>query len=120
MTIATIREMPGQAGEVLQSVLEMMDDAEELGVADEDEYVELMEHIKAECDQRIANFRAKCDEESRELICVGCNGSGEGHHDGTRCSDCGGCGVERPAADPDDFFEPPEREYISDPYYERA
>ena len=27
-------------------------------------------------------------------ICAGCNGSGEGMFDGTRCSSCGGSGVE--------------------------
>jgi hypothetical protein len=111
--------MPGQAGEVLVSVLEVMDEAEELGVADEDEYIELMQHIKAECDERIAAFRQRVEDETKELICIGCNGSGEGHYDGTRCSDCGGCGVERPELDEDDFIEP-EREPFEDPFYEPA
>lgn len=29
------------------------------------------------------------------LICVRCNGSGEGMYDGSTCSACGGSGVER-------------------------
>ena len=37
--------------------------------------------------------------------CVGCNGTGEGQHDGASCSWCGGSGFERPNAD-DDFDIP--------------
>jgi RecJ-like exonuclease len=34
------------------------------------------------------------DDEPEELLCIGCNGSGEGMHDGSRCSSCDGSGVE--------------------------
>lgn len=34
-------------------------------------------------------------EEDEPSICSSCNGSGEGMYDGTRCSRCGGSGVER-------------------------
>ena len=34
------------------------------------------------------------DDEPEELLCIGCNGSGEGHYDGSSCSSCGGTGVE--------------------------
>ncbi len=30
-----------------------------------------------------------------DLTCPQCNGSGEGMHDGTKCSSCGGSGVEK-------------------------
>lgn len=49
-------------------------------------------------------------EEREPLICVGCNGSGEGHYDGTRCSDCGGSGVEELRDSDGDFYEPDEPE----------
>lgn len=31
--------------------------------------------------------------DDEELLCVDCNGSGEGQHDGTRCHYCGGKGT---------------------------
>ena len=37
---------------------------------------------------------AEPDDDDDE-ICPSCNGSGEGHYDGTRCRSCGGSGVER-------------------------
>lgn len=33
-------------------------------------------------------------EDYEELICVGCNGSGEGMHESANCASCGGTGVE--------------------------
>lgn len=36
-----------------------------------------------------------------EEICVSCNGSGEGHYDGTRCWSCRGTGVDRYSFNPD-------------------
>lgn len=36
-------------------------------------------------------------------ICSYCNGSGEGQYDGTRCSSCGGSGVEREEDDRRDY-----------------
>jgi DnaJ-class molecular chaperone len=38
--------------------------------------------------------RIEADDEQDELLCIGCNGSGEGMHDGSRCSSCDGSGVE--------------------------
>lgn len=110
----THRELPGQAGEIYQAVIEVMQEAEEMGGPDEDDYVALMEAIATEATQRITAFRARIAAEAvdKELICIGCNGSGEGHYDGTRCSSCGGSGVEcqAPDDDRDDFIEPDEPE----------
>jgi hypothetical protein len=39
------------------------------------------------------------DSEAEELLCISCNGSGEGQYDGTRCSACKGSGIERHAPD---------------------
>jgi DnaJ-class molecular chaperone len=50
------------------------------------------------------------DDEPEELLCIGCNGSGEGHYDGSSCSSCGGSGVESQEPDEDDFIEPDEPE----------
>jgi DnaJ-class molecular chaperone len=36
------------------------------------------------------------------LLCVRCNGAGEGMFDGSRCSSCGGSGVERIEGDDDE------------------
>ena len=50
-------------------------------------------------------------------ICPTCNGSGEGMHDGTTCSSCGGSGEVGPGGDPDDFDEPdyyPEDDWAGD------
>lgn len=38
-------------------------------------------------------------EDDEPLICIGCNGSGEGMYDGSRCTSCGGSGVERVISD---------------------
>lgn len=35
------------------------------------------------------------EEDDGDAICPTCSGSGEGMYDGTRCSSCGGSGVER-------------------------
>ena len=43
-------------------------------------------------------WRPRCEEElgtAEPRICATCNGSGEGLHDGTRCHDCHGWGIER-------------------------
>lgn len=42
-------------------------------------------------------------EDDEPLICIGCNGSGEGMYDGTRCRSCGGSGVERAERDEPDW-----------------
>ena len=36
-------------------------------------------------------------------ICIGCNGSGEGQYEGTRCTSCGGSGTERMERDEPDW-----------------
>lgn len=41
--------------------------------------------------------------EHEELICVSCNGSGEGQYEGTRCRSCGGSGTERMERDEPDW-----------------
>lgn len=43
-------------------------------------------------EDRDPDFEEKDEEE--EEICTSCNGSGEGQHDGTRCSCCKGRGVK--------------------------
>jgi len=43
------------------------------------------------------------NDEPEELICPTCNGSGEGRYDGTRCTSCGGSGVERTERDEPDW-----------------
>ena len=45
---------------------------------------------------------AEPDDDDDE-ICPSCNGSGEGHYDGTRCRSCGGSGVERTYRDEPDY-----------------
>jgi hypothetical protein len=45
------------------------------------------------------------DEDSSELLCGTCNGSGEGMHDGTRCMSCRGSGVVIEEVDDDDREE---------------
>ena len=54
-------------------------------------------------------------DEEDEGICVACNGSGEGQHDGTTCSSCKGSGVDRAPVERDDEpdFDEPE-EYIGE------
>lgn len=47
-----------------------------------------------ECEALLDCAEPKRDPDE-ELICVDCNGSGEGQYDGTKCSACGGKGVER-------------------------
>ena len=42
-------------------------------------------------------------EDNESEICSSCNGSGEGMYDGTRCSCCGGSGVEREEDDRRDY-----------------
>ena len=37
-----------------------------------------------------------------DLICIQCNGSGEGMYDGTKCKKCGGSGVEQNTEDLED------------------
>ena len=53
--------------------------------------------------------------------CVACNGSGEGQYDGTRCSSCGGSGVDHDGQDDDDFDPPDDdgEDYIG-PFEEAA
>ena len=54
-------------------------------------------------------------EDDGDLICVHCNGSGEGMHAGTTCAVCGGLGVERPKReeylDDEDRYE--DRRYLA-------
>ncbi len=42
------------------------------------------------------------DDDDDPIICATCNGSGEGMHDGSRCSSCHGSGHESTARDGDD------------------
>lgn len=39
--------------------------------------------------------REKPIDEEDKLICLQCNGSGEGMHDGTKCTSCKGSGIEK-------------------------
>lgn len=57
-----------------------------------------------ECDEIARQALGKTGDEPDDepLICIGCNGSGEGHFDGTRCTSCGGSGVERTERDEPD------------------
>lgn len=52
---------------------------------------------------------AESPDEHEEVLCCGCNGSGEGMYDGTTCGKCKGSGVERSRPDPDDYDEVGER-----------
>jgi DnaJ-class molecular chaperone len=52
-----------------------------------------------------------------ETFCAYCNGSGEGMHDGTRCTACGGHGTG-PAEDDYDFEPDLEREIEREEYWE--
>ena len=58
-----------------------------------------------ECDDIARQALGKTGDEPDDepLICIGCNGSGEGHFDGTRCTSCGGSGVERTERDEPDW-----------------
>lgn len=58
-----------------------------------------------ECDDIARQALGKTGDEPDDepLICIGCNGSGEGHFDGTRCTSCGGSGVERTCRDEPDW-----------------
>jgi len=58
-----------------------------------------------ECDDIARQALGKTGDEPDDepLICIGCNGSGEGHFDGTRCTSCGGSGVERTYCDEPDW-----------------
>lgn len=47
----------------------------------------------------------RTEEREEPDYCAGCNGTGEGQHDGASCSWCGGTGFER-HNDPDDFDIP--------------
>ena len=39
--------------------------------------------------------------ETDDEICSACNGSGEGHYDGSICTSCGGSGAEPVSSDDD-------------------
>ena len=43
------------------------------------------------------------EDDDDEQICIQCNGSGEGMHDGTRCGHCHGSGVERDLSNREDW-----------------
>lgn len=51
--------------------------------------------ISSMCEKCFDELFADEDDPDEELICIRCNGSGEGQHDGTSCGSCGGSGVER-------------------------
>lgn len=50
-----------------------------------------------------ADVRESANDEPEDLICIGCNGSGEGQYEGTRCTSCGGSGTERTERDEPDW-----------------
>jgi len=56
------------------------------------------------CEDCIARYKQIMDDEAicdDELVCSGCNGSGEGMHEFTKCRTCKGSGVE-PTGVPND------------------
>lgn len=58
-----------------------------------------------ECDDIARQALGKTGDEPDDepLICIGCNGSGEGQYEGTRCRSCGGSGTERMERDEPDW-----------------
>ena len=59
---------------------------------DEDDYDPWEEDLRDR--HREDDFNDFNPEDYEELICIGCSGSGEGMHESTNCSTCGGSGVE--------------------------
>ena len=61
-----------------------------------------------ECDEIARQALGKTNEkeeaeDDEPLICIGCNGSGEGQYEGSRCTSCGGSGTERMERDEPDW-----------------
>lgn len=57
--------------------------------------------ISSMCEKCFDALFSEEDDPDEELICIACNGSGEGQYDMSSCSSCGGSGVERKTNDSD-------------------